>query len=270
MVRAGEASGALDLVLGRLAEYAEHQEVLRGRFKAAMVYPIVMSVVGAFVLFFLVAFVVPNITKIFEEMQQALPLPTILLITVSNVLKSFWWAFVLVGVVVVVAVKQFANTPKGHYVWDKVKLKMPALGDITQKMAVARFSRTLGTLLESGVPLLSALEIVRNIVNNELIGEAIDSAAEEIEAGKSLAIPLGRSQWFPAIAVQMISVGEQSGELESMLNKIADTYEREVESRIMAMTTILEPAMILVMAGVVAFIIISILFPILEMNQIVR
>ncbi len=270
MVRAGEASGALDIVLGRLAEYAENQDALRGRFRAALVYPVFMAFVGSLVLFFLVTVVVPNITQIFEEMHQTLPLPTVVLIAVSGFLKSFWWAVVLAGLGLIFAVKQFVTTARGHYLWDKVKLRMPVVGDITQKMAVARFSRTLGTLLESGVPLLSALEIVRNIVNNELIGEAIDNAAEEIEAGKSLAIPLGRSPWFPPIAVQMISVGEQSGELEAMLNKVADTYEKDVESRIMAMTSILEPVMILVMAVVVGFIVVSILFPILEMNQMIR
>jgi general secretion pathway protein F len=293
MVRAGEASGALDVVLGRLAEYGEHEHALKGRFKAALAYPIFMCFVGSLVLFFLITFIVPNITSVFSEMEHTLPLPTLALIFVSGFLKSFWWVVILlcVGLVIGVrqfiktpkgryawdrlklrmpVVRQFIKTPKGRYAWDRLKLRMPVLGAINQKIALARFALTLGTLLESGVPLLSALEIVRNVVNNTLIGEAIDNATEEIEAGKSLAIPLGRSPWFPSIAVQMISVGEQSGELESMLNKISDTYEREVESQIMAMTSMLEPVMILVMGVVVGFIVISILLPIFEMNQMIR
>lgn len=270
MVRAGEASGSLDVVLSRLAEYSEHQEALRGRFKAALAYPVFMSLIGTLVLFFLITFIVPNITQIFAEMHHTLPLPTVALITVSGFFKSFWWVVVLAGAGVIITVKQFIKTSKGHYIWDKIKLRIPVLGRINQKMALARFARTLGTLLQGGAPLLSALEIVRNIVNNILIAEAIDNAAEEIEAGKSLAIPLGRSRWFPPIAVQMISVGEQSGELETMLNKIADTYEKEVESQIMAMTSLLEPLMILVMGLVVGFIVVSVLLPIFEMNQMIR
>jgi len=147
---------------------------------------------------------------------------------------------------------------------------VPIVGAINQKIALARFARTLGTLLESGVQLLSALDIVKNIVNNTLIAKDIEEAAEEIEAGKSLALPLGQSAWFPPIAIQMISVGEQSGELEGMLQKIADTYEGEIDSQIMAMTSMLEPLMILVMGLVVGFIVVSILLPIFEMNQMIR
>jgi general secretion pathway protein F len=257
-------------VLGRLAEYSEQQQALRGRFKAALAYPVFMFFIGSLVLFFLITFVVPNITQIFTDMQHTLPLPTVILIVASGFLKSFWWFVVLAGVGVVIGVRQFIKTSKGHYIWDKMKLRIPVLGSINQKIALARFARTLGTLLESGVPLLSALDIVRNIVNNILIARDIDSASEEIEAGKSLAVPLGRSPWFSSIAVQMISVGEQSGELEEMLKKIADSYERDVESQIMAMTSMLEPVMILVMGLVVGFIVVSILLPIFEMNQMIR
>ncbi len=270
MVRAGEASGSLDVVLDRLAEYGEHQQALRGRIKAALAYPVFMFFIGSLVLFFLITFVVPNITQIFGEMHHTLPLPTITLIAASNFLKSFWWVVVLSGVGAVIAVKQFIKTSRGHYIWDNIKLEIPVLGNINQKMALARFARTLGTLLQSGVPLLSALEIVRNIVNNILIAEVIDNAVGEIEAGKSLAVPLAQTRWFPSIAVQMISVGEQSGELETMLNKIAETYEREVEAQIMAMTSMLEPVMILVMGLIVGFIVVSILLPIFEMNQMIR
>jgi len=270
MVRAGEASGSLDLVLDRLAEFSEHQDALRGRFRAALAYPVFMFFIGSIILFFLVTFIVPNITKIFSDMHQTLPLPSLVLIGVSNFLKSFWWLVLLALIGCVVLIKKLIKTPKGNHIWDEIKLRIPVIGAIYLKMAMARFGRTLGSLLRSGVPPLSALEIVRNIVNNTLIAEAIDHAMEEVEAGASLATSLAQSRWFPPIVIQMISVGEQSGELENMLDKVADVYERETESKIMAMTSMLEPVMILVMGVVVGFIVISILLPIFEMNQMIR
>ena len=270
MVRAGEASGSLDLVLDRLAEFSEHQEALRGRFRAALAYPIFMFFIGTVILFFLVTFIVPNITKIFSDMHQTLPIPTLALIGISGFFKSFWWLVLLALGGCIILIKKLIKTPKGNHIWDEIKLRIPILGNINMKMATVRFGRTLGSLLQSGVPLITALQIVRNIVNNTLIAEVIDKAMEDIEAGSSLASPLAQSRWFPPIAIQMISVGEQSGELESMLDKIADVYERETESKIMAMTSMLEPVMILVMGVVVGFIVISILLPIFEMNQMIR
>jgi len=270
MVRAGEASGSLEVVLERLAEFSEHQQALRGRFRAALAYPIFMCCVGTFILFFLLTVIMPNITKIFTDMHQTLPLPTIVLIGVSDFLKSFWWLILLVLVGAVFVARQFKKGEKGQHVWDEVKVRVPILGTITQKMAMARFGRTLGSLLESGVPLINALQIVRNIVNNMLIAEVIDKAVDEIQAGKSLAVPLSRGRWFPPIMIQMIAVGEQSGELEKMLHKVADIYEGEVDSHIMAVTSMLEPAMILFMGLLVGFIVISILLPIFEMNQLVK
>ncbi|UCD87642.1 MAG: type II secretion system inner membrane protein GspF [Desulfobacterales bacterium] len=270
MVRAGEASGSLDVVLDRLADLGEHQQALRGRLKAALTYPIFMSIIGTLVLFFLITFIVPNITQIFTEMQQALPVPTIVLINVSNFLKSFWWLILLGLSMSLLIIRQLKKTPRGHYVWDEAKLRIPIMGPINRKIAISRFGRTLGSLLQAGVPLISALQIVRNIVNNVILADVIDNAVEEIQAGKGLASPLAQSRWFPSIVVQMIFVGEQSGELETMLSKIADTYERDVESQIMAMTSMLEPVMILLMGLVILFIVISILLPIFEMNQMIR
>ncbi len=269
MVRAGEASGSLDVVLDRLADLGEHQQALMGRLKAALTYPIFMSIIGTLVLFFLMTFVVPNITQIFTEMHAALPVPTVVLINVSNFLKSFWW-LILVGIACgIVVIKQLIKTPKGRYFWDEAKLLTPIIGPINRKIALGRFGRTLGSLLQAGVPLISALQIVRNIVNNVIIADVIDTAVEEIQAGKGLASPLAQSRWFPSIVVQMIFVGEQSGELETMLGKVADTYERDVESQIMAMTSMLEPVMILLMGLIILFIVISILLPIFEMNQMI-
>ncbi len=270
MVRAGEESGSLDLVLHRLSELTEHQQALRGRLKAALAYPAFMFLIGGLVLFFLITFIVPNITKIFDEMHQVLPLPTLILIGVSNFLKSFWWLVIGGLGCAVLLIRRLINRPNGRHIWDRLKLRAPVIGPVNTKTAMARFSRTLGSLLQNGVPLLPALGIVRNIVSNTVIAEGIDNAMDDVQSGKALAVSLSRSRWFPPIAIQMISAGEQSGEIESMLNKIADIYEGEVESQVLAMTSMLEPVMILFMGVTVGFIVISILLPIFEMNQMIR
>ena len=269
MVRAGEASGSLDVVLERLADFGEHQQALKGRFQAALVYPLFMAIVGSGVLFFLLSFVVPNLTRIFTEMKQVLPLPTTILIWFSGFMRLYWWIIVAIMVAIIVGIKEAIKKPKGRYIWDTLKLRSPVIGQINRKIALSRFGRTLGSLLQSSVPLITSLQIVRNIVNNVLIGDVIEEAIGDIQAGKSLNIALSKSVWFPPVFRQMISVGEQSGDLEGMLHKIADAYEREVETRITGMTALIEPIMILLMAVVVGFIVISILLPIFEMNQMV-
>ena len=271
MVRAGEASGTLDIVLEKLADFNESQQALRGKIKAALAYPIFMFLIGSIVLFFLTTFVVPKITGIFSEMHQTLPGITIFLISISGFLKSFWMAIVLIIIGSFIGLKYiFTKTLRGQYLWDKIKLKMPLFGSLTHKMAVARFSRTLGTLLESGVPMLTALSIVKNVVNNRLIADSIAEASRDVEEGQNLSATLSRNRLFPPIVTQMISAGEQSGTLEKMLYKIADSLENEVESNITMMTSMLEPVMILIMGLLVGFIVISILLPIFEMNQLIR
>ena len=271
MVRAGEASGTLHLVLERLADFSEKQQALKGRIRAALAYPLFMFLVGSVVLFFLVTFVVPNVTRIFDEMHQTLPLITIVLIGVSRFLETFWWLIVAgVGAGAVSLHSFLSKTERGRALRDRIVLRLPVIGPMNRKMAVARFSRTLGTLLESGVPLLASLEIVRNVVGNALISDAVRRAGNDVREGQSLSAPLARSGLFPAIAVEMISVGEQSGNLEPMLYRIADAYEKEVESSITMLTSLLEPVMILVMGLIVGFIVVSILLPIFEMNQLVR
>ena len=271
MVRAGEASGTVNLVLERLADFNERQQELKTRVRSALAYPIFMFLIGSLVLFFLVTFVVPNITKIFQEMHQTLPGITILLIAISGFLKSFWWILAVAMAFTIGGLRYaVARTGEGRLLWDKIKLKAPLFGPITQKMAVARFSRTLGTLLQSGVPLLTALDIVRNVVDNRLIADDLQTASREVEEGQNLSSSLARNGLFPPIVIDMISVGEQSGNLEPMLYRVADSYEKEVEASIMMMTSLLEPAMILFMGLVVGFIVVSVLLPIFEMNQLVR
>jgi len=271
MIRAGEASGTVNLVLERLADFSESQQALKTRIRSALAYPLFMFLIGSLVLLFLVAFVVPNITRIFQEMHQTLPGITLLLIAVSRFLQSFWWVILLAAAAGFLALRYaVTQTEKGWRFWDRLKLTAPLFGPVIRKMAVARFSRTLGTLLQSGVPLLSAMEIVRNVVDNRLIADDLLSAGREVEEGQPFSASLARRGFFPPMVIEMIAVGEQSGNLEPMLHRVADSYEREVESRILMMTSLLEPAMVLLMGLIVGFIVVSILLPIFEMNQLVR
>ncbi len=270
MVRAGEASGSLELVLHRLADLSEQEQALKGRVKAAMAYPVLMFFVGVVVVFFLVAFVVPNVTRIFHEMHQALPLPTLILIGISDFLMRFWWLVLAMVVGLAVLLWRLKNTQRGRSAWDRLKLSIPLMGVFNIKTAAARFARTLGSLIQNGVPLLTALNIVKNVVGNTLFAEVIDAAMGAVEKGNALAAAISGNRCFPPIAVQMISAGEQSGRLEEMLDKIADMYEREVESQVLAMTAMLEPVMILFMGVTVGFIVISMLLPIFDLNQMIH
>jgi general secretion pathway protein F len=228
-----------------------------------------MAVIGAVVLFFLLAFIVPSITKIFTDMNQVLPTPTVVLIQVSDLFKSFWWVIFILLAGIFFALQALKKTEKGRYMLDKTKLSLPGFGNLAKKLAVARFAQTLGSLLENGVSMLSALEIVKNIAGNVLIATAVEDASKEVGKGQGLGVALSENLLFPSLSIQMIQVGEQSGELESMLHKIATVYENEVESTVMSMTSLLEPVMILVMGVIVGFIVLSICLPIFEMNQLI-
>ncbi len=269
MVRAGEASGALDIVLEKLADFGEKQQMLQGRLKAALVYPVFMAVIGSAILFILITYIVPNITKVFADMERTLPLPTRLLITLSDFLRGYWWLALLGLAGLAFALRAYIRSSKGRRRWDLLKLKAPIIGSVAQKVILARFASTMASLLGSSVPLVTSMQIVRSIVNNALIAEVIDEAIERIRKGKSMASSLGLSPWFPPIFVQMIGVGEQSGNLEPMLIKVSDAYEREVDMAIMGMTSLIEPIMIAAMGAAVGFVVLSILLPIFEMNQMV-
>lgn len=270
MVAAGESSGTLEIVLDRLADITEKQQALKTRLRSALAYPILMSFIGAGVLFFLLTFIVPTISGIFADMEQTLPASTEFLIRLSHILKSYWWGlFVLIGAAIFV-LRSIKKTEKGRYVIDKMMLMAPGIGNLSRKLAVARFARTLASLLENGVSMLAALDIVKNIVGNVLLSDAVAEAAQEVGKGQGLGVSLSKGDIFPSLAIQMIQVGEQSGELESMLNKIADVYENEVESTVMSMTSLLEPVMILLMGAIVGFIIVSICLPIFQMNKLIR
>jgi general secretion pathway protein F len=234
MVRAGEASGTVNLVLERLADFQEGQQAMKTKIRSALAYPLFMFFIGSGVLFFLVTFVVPNITNIFREMNQTLPGITVFLIVVSGFMKSLWWVLLLILMGGIVGARYaIQKTDQGRHLWDRLKLNAPLFGGLNRKIAVARFSRTLGTLLQSSVPLLSALEIARNVVDNRVIADEIRRVAKDVEEGQSLSAPLSRNGFFPSIAVEMISVGEQSGNMETMLFRVADAYEKEVEANIL-------------------------------------
>ncbi|MBU0995634.1 MAG: type II secretion system inner membrane protein GspF [Proteobacteria bacterium] len=270
MVRAGEASGTLEIVLNRLADITEKQLALTNRLKTAMAYPMIMTILGSLMLFVLLTYIVPKITAIFSDMNQALPTPTIILITISDFLKSYWWTLVLLFGTLYTGGAYFKRTTRGRYFYDRIVFTLPILGALIKKLAIARFARTLGSLLENGVPMLTALDVVKNIVGNVIIKDAIEHAAIEVERGQSLGVSLAASEIFPHISVQMIQVGEQSGELEAMLDKIASVFESEVELSISSITSLLDPLIIVVMAIVVGFITLSICLPIMEMNQLVK
>ena len=267
MVRAGESSGTLEIVLNRLADVTEKQQAVAARMRNAMTYPVLMLVIGAGVLIFLLTYIVPSITGIFAEVNQVLPLPTRLLLGFSGLMRKWWWLIPLVGIGLYQVLGAVRRNERGRRVTDRWLLGLPLVGTLIQRLNVARVTRTFGSLLENGVAMLAALEIVRNIAGNLLIAEALDRAGEAVDQGKPLATALAGPQGFPPLAIQMIDVGEQSGELEAMLSKIADMYESEVESAVTALTTLFEPLMILIMGASVAFVVLAICLPIFEMNQ---
>lgn len=269
MVRAGEASGSLDVILLRLADYTESYAKLRDKVRSALTYPILMAVVSAGILFALLTFAVPQITRIFDETGQDLPIITQVLLAVSGFMQEYWWIIVLLLAIVGLLFRASIRTPTGRERYDRYVLRVPYAGTLLKKVALARFSRTLSTLLTSGITLLQALDIVKSVVNNTILTNAIGEARNSIREGHSIAPPLQRSGLFPSMLVHMIAVGERSGELEKMLAKAAEAYDNEVEMSVASLTSIMEPVMILFMGGIVLFIVLAILLPIFEMNQLV-
>lgn len=270
MIRAGEHSGALDIVLVRLADFTESQARLKSKIVGTMIYPLLMVFIGAVILGVLFTVVVPNVTKIFENNKMTLPLITRMLIAMSNFASQFWWLLFLILGASIFGFIRWKRTPKGRATWDRLVLKSPVFGKLVRMIAVARFARTLSTLLKSGVPVLTALDIVKNILNNTVLETVIENSRDSIREGESIAAPLKRSGEFPALVYHMIAIGERSGQLEDMLVNVASAYEDQVDVRVTALTSLLEPVMIVGMGGAVAFIVFSILMPILQLNTAVR
>ncbi|MDY6848176.1 MAG: type II secretion system inner membrane protein GspF [Geoalkalibacter sp.] len=267
MIQVGESSGTLDQAMHRLADFLEEQARLRSRIQAAMAYPVLMALIGTGVLFFLMAFVVPKVTRMLEDLGQTLPFATRALIGMSDFLSTWWWLLLVCLAAGLFFFQQYVKKPKGRLNFDRRKLTAPVFGKLNLLLATARFTRTLGTLLRSGVPLLAALEIVKNLMGNRVLVETIEDTIVSVREGESLAQPLKRSGVFPPMVSQMAAVGEKSGELEEMLFKVADAYEHQVNSAINAMLSLLEPVMILLMGTVVGFIVLAILLPIFQASQ---
>ncbi|GMU08290.1 type II secretion system inner membrane protein GspF [Corallococcus caeni] len=266
MVRAGEASGALDQVLLRLADFTENQAKLQQKIIGTMIYPIIMLAVGGGILVLLMVFVVPKVTKIFETMRATLPLNTRILIGASNLMQAWWFIIIPAFIAGVVMFLRWTKSPKGKPKWDRFTLKAPIFGSLVRLLAISRFARTLATLLKSGVPMLAALDIVKAVMTNTVLADAVENARESIREGESIANPLKRSGQFPPLVYHMVAIGEKSGQLEDMLLSVADSYETQVNVRIGALTSLLEPMLIVVMGVMIAFVALSILMPILQVN----
>ena len=267
MVQVGESSGTLDLTLNRLADFLENQAQTRARIRAALAYPLLMCLVGSGVLAFLFVFVVPKITRMLQGMELALPWPTLLLINLVHFITAWWWLLALLLVVVIVLLQKYRQTPAGRMRTDQLLLKTPLFGRLLLLIATAHFTRTLGTLLQSGVPLLGALDISRSLLKNHQLRSVIDAAMTRVQEGGTLASVLRETGVFPPMLAQVTAAGEQSGKLEEMLFKVAETYEHQTNMSITATLSLLEPLMILFMGGVVGFVVLAVLLPIFQASQ---
>ena len=269
MVRAGEAGGMIGEALSRLETFLEKSVTLKSNIRSAMVYPIILFMVGASAVVILITFVVPQFAKLFEDMGAALPLPTQILMSISALIIKYWPALLLTILVGAGAFKFQIKTNKGRLWWDGLLLKLPLIGSLIRKIEVSRFSLTMATLLKSGVPVLQAMGIVQSILINRVISDAVGNLRQSLKRGKGLSGPLQEAGVFPPMAVQMITVGEASGSLDSMLTRVSHTYDKEVEQAIKQLISMIEPVMILFIALVIGFIVISMLLAIIGANDIV-
>ncbi len=268
MVKAGEASGSLDQVLDRLADYLQRQAQIRNRINAALAYPLIMIMVGIVIVIILMSFVVPKVLAVVERTKQAIPLPTRILQTMADFLGSNWWFFAMALLGLMIGHRFGMRSAEYRYRVDAFKLKLPVLGDLFRKSAVSRFAVAMSTLLKSGVPVLEALRITKDIVNNQVLARVLDNVQKRIVEGTDIASPLKRSGVFPPVVGYMIAVGEQSGQLDQMLDQVASAYDEEVEVQTQKVTSLLEPLIIVAMAAVVGFIVISVMLPILKISDV--
>ena len=270
MVAAGEMSGTLELVLERLADFLDSQSQLKGKISAAFAYPVLMLIIGSILIGVLMVAVVPKVTSIFDSMDQALPWYTQLLIGISNVVSGYWWLLIAVGVGGFLLFRKWLSKKEGRLKWDSFTIKAPIFGPVIQMLAIARFAKTLSTLLSAGVPLLKAMDISNRVLTNALLEKVVAEATGSIREGESIAVPLRRSGQFPPMVTHMIAVGEKSGQLEEMLESVSKAYDAQVSTRVTMLTSLLEPLMIVVMGGAVAFIAVAILMPLIQMNEMVK
>ncbi|MBT5027540.1 MAG: type II secretion system F family protein [Nitrospinaceae bacterium] len=268
MIRAGEAGGIVSEALDRLAIFLEKSVELKANIQSAMVYPAILSLVGGSAVIILITFVVPQFSKLFEDMGAALPLPTQIMLGLSSLIINYWPLLILGTLGSVGAFTFYIKTDKGRYWWDSLLLKLPLFGSLIQKVEVSRFSLTMATLLKSGVPILQAMKIVQSILINRVISDAIGNINQSLKRGKGLSGPLEEAGVFPPMAVHMITVGETSGALDEMLTKVSQTYDKEVAQAIKQVISLIEPFMILFMALIIGFIVVSMLLAIFSANDI--
>ncbi len=267
MVRSGEAAGNLDEVLFQLAGFLERNQKLKDKVSGAMTYPIIMVFITAGMVGLLMTTVVPNVVTVFEDSGQTLPIYTRFLISVSDIVGSSWYWMILGLVAAVWGFRKWKRSDSGRHVWDRFLLRIPLVGELVRILSIARFSSTLGTMLHSGVPILQSLEISKSVMGNTRLQEVVDDVAVAVREGESMARVMERSKEFPPLVSHMVAIGEKSGQLEQMLNNIALAYNNEVETTLSKLTSVLEPLMILLMGGMVGFIVMSILMPIMQMNN---
>ncbi|MGK0360188.1 MAG: general secretion pathway protein F [Bradymonadia bacterium] len=270
MIRAGEASGTLDSVLSRLAEFTEASVKLRQKVKGAMMYPIIMVVVGGLILTGMFIYVIPQITQIFADTGMELPLVTRMVIGMSDILRDYSIIMLILMIGSIWGFRRWKKTEKGATTWDRLKLKFPVFGPLFLMIGVARFTKTMATLLRSGVPLLTALDICKAVLENRVLVAVVEDTRVSVKEGANLADPLKRSGRFPTMVTHMIAIGERSGALDEMLEVVAESYESQVEGRISGLTTLLEPIMIVGMGITVAIIVFAVLMPILQMNEFIQ
>lgn len=267
MIKAGESSGTLDIVLDRLAEFTEGQMRLKSKIVSVLAYPGFMLLISSAVLFFLLTYVVPIVVRIYENTESVLPLPTQILIMISSIFSTYWYLIIAGVAMLYYFLKSYINSTNGKKVYDRFLLKLPIFGSMVRMVAVSRFASTFSTLLASGVPVLMAMDIVKNVVNNSVFAEIIEEARKNIAEGQSIAEPLRRSKEFPPLVTHMIAIGEKTGELENMLSKVSETYNNMFETRISTLTSVLEPIMILAMAAIMGFIVVAILLPLIQLSS---
>jgi general secretion pathway protein F len=265
MVRAGESGGVLDVVLDKLHEFLEASQELKDHVFSVMIYPSILLTAGGLSIIILLTFVLPKFSVIFAELGGALPLPTRLLLSFSSALRSYWWIAFSAIVVLWIMFRSYVKTDSGRLAWDTFKLRL--MGDIIKKLETARFCRTLGTLLKSGVPILQAMNNARDVISNKVIAAAIDAVSAGAKEGKGIAVPLADTKVFPPLALSMIKVGEETGQLDAMLMKIATTYEKSLNVAIKRFVNLLEPAMILIMGLIIGFIVVAMLLAIFSITE---
>ena len=267
MVASGESSGTLDVVFERLADVTEASVRLRSKLTSALVYPIIMLIMSGGIVLMMMIFVIPKITELLLNMGKKLPAPTEFLIGVSDIVRVYWWLLIILFGGGVYFFNRWRKTEKGRLKWDRWSLGFPIFGKLTRELGVARFSRTLSTLLAAGVPILSALTIVQNVIGNVILGKVVEDARNAVKEGQPIADALKKSKEFPPMVVHMIGVGEKSGQLEQMLTNVANSYEMQAEQKVTRLTAVLEPVMIVMMGLVIGFMVVAIVLPMMDMSQ---